>query len=168
MESSSQVVSLLRQRMIEDMRMRKLCEKTQTTYIRAVRKFAAYLKRSPLTINAALTGLKFFFDNTLDCGELMAKMQPVRVPRISPVMLGREEVARLIAAAPNLKCQTALSIAYGARLRASEVIRLKVGDTDTDTDSERMMLRVEPMQGQQGGRFAILSPIDTLNLPHQN
>lgn len=75
--------------------MHKLCEKTQTTYIRALRKFAAYLKRSPVTLNAALTKLKFFFDNTLDCGELMARMQPVRVPSIPPVMLGREEVARL-------------------------------------------------------------------------
>lgn len=49
MESSSQAVSPLRQRMIEDMRMRKLCEKTQIGSIRAVRKFAAYLKRSPDT-----------------------------------------------------------------------------------------------------------------------
>ena len=49
MKSSSQAVSSLRQRMIEDMRMRKLCEKTQIAYIRAVRKFAAYLKRSPDT-----------------------------------------------------------------------------------------------------------------------
>lgn len=105
MEPSSPAVSTLRQHMIEAMR--KLCEKTQIAYIRAVRKLAAYLKRapdtatteelrrfqlhlvdqgtSPVTINATLTGLKFFFDITLDRGELMAKMQPVRVPRTLPV-----------------------------------------------------------------------------------
>jgi site-specific recombinase XerD len=176
MESSNQSVSPLRQRMIEDMHMRKLCEKTQIGYIRAVRKLAAYLKRSPdtatveelrrfqlylvdqgtspMTINVTLTGLKFFFDITLDRAELMSKMQPVRVPRTLPVVLSRDEVARLIAAAPNLKSQTALSIAYGTGLRVSEVIGLKVGDID----SERMMLRVEQGKGHKD-RYAMLSPV---------
>ena len=124
--------------------MRKLCEKTQVAYVRAVRKLAAYLKRSPdtasteelrrfqlhlvdhgtspATLNATIMGLKFFFDVTLNRGELMAKMQSVRMPRTLPVVLSRDEVARLIAAAPNLKTQTALSVAYGTGLRASEVI----------------------------------------------
>lgn len=176
METSTPGGSPLRQRMIEDMRMRKLEEKTQTAYIRAVRKLAAYLKRSPdtatieelrrfqlhlvdqgtspVTINATITGLKFFFDITLDRVELMAKMQPVRVPRTLPVVLSRDEVARLIAAAPNLKSQTALSIAYGTGLRASEVIALKV----SDIDSERMMLRVEQGKGHKD-RYAMLSPV---------
>lgn len=167
MEPSNPAVSPLRQRMIEDMRMRKLGEKTQIAYIRAVRKLAAFIKRSPdtatieelrrfqlhlvdqgtspITINATITGLKFFFDITLDRSELMGKMQPVRVPRTLPVVLSRDEVARLIAAAPNLKSQTALSIAYGTGLRASEVIALKVGDID----SERMMLRVEQGKGHK-------------------
>ncbi len=77
---------------------------------------------SPITLNATITGLKFFFDVTLDRAELMAKMNPVRVPRTLPVVLSREEVARLIAATGNLKHQTALSVAYGAGLRASEVV----------------------------------------------
>ena len=176
METSTPGGSPLRQRMIEDMRMRKLGDKTQIAYIRAVRKLAAYLKRSPdtatveelrrfqlylvdqgtspVTLNATLTGLKFFFDITLDRVELMAKMQPVRVPRTLPVVLSRDEVARLIAAAPNLKSQTALSIAYGTGLRASEVIALKV----SDIDSERMMLRVEQGKGHKD-RYAMLSPI---------
>jgi integrase/recombinase XerD len=176
METSTPSGSPLRQRMIEDMRMRKLEEKTQTAYIRAVRKLAAYLKRSPdtatieelrrfqlhlvdqgtspVTINATITGLKFFFDITLDRVELMAKMQPVRVPRTLPVVLSRDEVARLIAAAPNLKSQTALSIAYGTGLRASEVIALKV----SDIDSQRMMLRVEQGKGHKD-RYAMLSPV---------
>ena len=116
----SQSISPLRQRMLEDMRMRKLCEKTQLQYVRAVRKLARYLGRSPdtatleelrcfqlhlvdqgtspVTLNATITGLKFFFEITLGDVEVMAKMQPVRVPRTLPVVLSREEVARLIAA----------------------------------------------------------------------
>ena len=176
MDASTQRISPLRQRMIEDMRMRKLGEKTQAAYIRAVCKFAGFLRRSPdtatveelrrfqlhlvdrgtspITLNATITGLKFFFDVTLDRGELTARMRPVYVPRTLPVVLNREEVARLIAAARNLKHQTALSVAYGAGLRAGEVIALKV----SDIDSERMTLRVE--QGKGGkDRYAMLSPV---------
>jgi integrase/recombinase XerD len=176
MNPSTPSVTPLRQRMIDDMRMRKLDEKTQTGYIRAVRKLAAFLRRSPdtatvddlrrfqlhlvdsgsspITLNTTITGLKFFFDVTLDRGEVMAKMQPVRVPRTLPVVLSREEVARLIAATRNLKHQTALSVAYGAGLRASEVIALKVGDVD----SQRMTLRVERGKGRKD-RYAMLSPV---------
>lgn len=176
MNPSTPGVTPLRQRMLDDMRMRKLDEKTQTSYIRAVRKLAAFLGRSPdtatvddlrrfqlhlvdsgsspITLNATITGLKFFFDVTIDRGEVMAKMQPVRVPRTLPVVLSREEVARLIAATRNLKHQTALSVAYGAGLRASEVIALKVGDVD----SQRMTLRVERGKGRKD-RYAMLSPV---------
>lgn len=176
MNAPKQKVSPLRQRMIEDMRMRRLAPKTQTAYIRAVRRFAAYLGRSPecattedlrnfqlhlvdqgsspVTLNAIITGLKFFCDITLDRPELMAKMQPVRVPRTLPVVLSREEVARLIAAAANLKHQTALALAYGTGLRVSEVVTLKVGDID----SQRMTLRVEQGKGSKD-RYAMLSPI---------
>jgi len=176
MDSPIRTGTPLRQRMIDDMRMRKLEHKTQEAYIRAVCKLVAFLRRSPdtatvedlrrfqlhlvdqgtspITLNATLTGLKFFFDVTLDRGELMAKMQPVRVPRTLPVVLSREQVARLIAAAPNLKSQTALSVAYGTGLRASEVIALKVGDID----SQRMTLRVEQGKGRKD-RYAMLSPV---------
>jgi site-specific recombinase XerD len=81
-------------------------------------------------------------------------MQPVHVPRTLPVILSREEVSRLIAAAGNLKHQTALSVAYGAGLRASEVVALKVGDID----SERMTLRVERGKGSKD-RYAMLPPV---------
>ena len=169
-------VTPLRQRMLDDMRMRKLEPKTRAGYIRAVRSLTAFLGRSPdtatveelrrfqlhmvdrgsspITLNATITGLKFFFGVTLDRGELMAKMQPVHVPRTLPVVLSREEVARLIAAAPNLKYQTALSIAYGTGLRTSEVIALKV----SDIDSQRMTLRVEQGKGDKD-RYAMLSPV---------
>ena len=176
MTASTHPISPLRQRMIDDMRLRKLADKTQSAYIRAVRQFAAYLGRSPdtasaedlrnyqlhlvdhgispVSLNAAISGLKFFFDITLDHQELMARMQPVRVPRTLPVVLSPEEVSRLIAAAGNLKHQTALSVAYGAGLRASEVVALKVGDVD----SQRMTLRIEQGKGRKD-RYAMLSPV---------
>jgi len=176
MESATQGISVLRQRMIDDMRMRKFVDKTQSQYIRAVRQLAAFLGRSPdtatvedlrryqlhlvdhgtspVSLNAAIAGLKFFFEVTLDDGDLMAKMQPVRVPYTLPVVLSRDEVARLIAATRNLKHQTALSVAYGAGLRASEVISLKVGDVD----SQRMTLRVEQGKGRKD-RYAMLPPV---------
>lgn len=176
MNDSTQGVSPLRQRMIEDMRMRKLAPKTQAAYIRSVRQLAGYLGRSPdtatvedlrnyqlhlvdrgtspVSLNAAITGLKFFFEVTVDRAALMAKMQPVFVPRTLPVVLSQEEAARLIAAAGSLKHQTALSVAYGAGLRASEVTSLKVGDVD----SQRMTLRIEQGKGSKD-RYAMLSPV---------
>ena len=176
MDISTPSTSPLRQRMLDDMRLRKMAEHTQDGYIRAVRKLAAFLGRSPdtatveqlrsfqlhlvdagtgpVTINATITGLKFFFDITLGRPELMAKMQHVRVPRTLPVVLSREEAARLIAAAPNLKHQAAMSVAYGAGLRVSEIISLKV----SDIDSQRMTLRVEQGKGRKD-RYAMLSPV---------
>ncbi len=176
MTSSAHSITPLRQRMIDDMRMRKLSPKTQSAYIRAVRQFSGYLGRSPdtatvedlrnyqlhlvdhgispISLNAAITGLKFFFDITLDNAQLMSRMQPVHVPHRLPVVLSRDEVARLIAATGNLKHQTALSVAYGTGLRASEVAALKVGDID----SQRMTLRVEQGKGSKD-RYAMLSPV---------
>jgi integrase/recombinase XerD len=176
MNDSTREISPLRQRMLEDMRLRKLAPKTQVAYIRSVQRLARYLHRppdtatvedlrnfqlhlvdrgtSPITLNATITGLKFFFGVTLGRGELMAKMKPVFVPRTLPVVLSREEVSSLIAATRNLKHQTALSVAYGAGLRASEVAALKVGDVD----SSRMTLRIQ--QGKGGkDRYAMLSPV---------
>ena len=176
MTSSQTNASPLRQRMIDDMRMRQLSPKTQDTYLRIVREFARFLERSPdtatvedlrryqlhlvdhgtspVSLNHAITGLKFFFEVTLDRPELMVRMHPVRVPRILPVVLSPDEVRRLIEAAGNLKHQTALSVAYGAGLRASEVVALKVGDID----SQRMTLRVEQGKGRKD-RYALLSPL---------
>lgn len=176
MNPTTQTISPLRQRMLEDMRMCKLSPKTQSGYIRAVSQFNGFLGRSPdtasdedlrryqlymvdqgispISLNAAITGLKFFFETTVNRPELMTKMHPVHVPRKLPVVLSNEEVARLIASAGNLKNQTALSVAYGTGLRASEVVSLKVGDID----SQRMVLRVEQGKGQKD-RYAMLSPV---------
>ena len=85
----------------------------------------------------------------------------VSQPRNLPVVLSRDEVARLLNATTSLKHQAALSVAYGAGLRVGEVAMLKV----RDIDSERMLIRVE--RGK-GGRYrnAMLSP-DLLTLLRQ-
>jgi len=176
MTSTTHPISPLRQRMIDDMRMRKLSPKTQASYIRVVKRFVSFLKRSPdtanaedlrsyqlylvnqgispISLNAQLTGLKFLFETTLERPELLAKTHAVHVPYKLPVVLSREEVAHLLAASDNLKHQTALSVAYGAGLRASEVVSLKI----SDVDSQRMTLRVEQGKGSKD-RYAMLSPV---------
>jgi len=129
--------------MIEDMTLRKLSPKTQSKYIRAVINFTRFLGRSPDTamaedlrgyqlrlvkngispimLNATITALRFFFQVTLDRADAMVKMSSVHVPHTLPVVLSREEVANLIDSAGKPKYQAALSVAYGAGLRASEV-----------------------------------------------
>jgi len=168
-------ISSLRQRMIDDMRLRKLSLKTQAAYLRAVVKFTRFFGRSPdlaspedlrafqlhlveqgvssTTINATLTGLTFFFGVTLDRPSALKRMSRVRQPQKLPQVLSVEEVARLLAGAKNPKHRAALAVAYGAGLRASEVVHLKV----TDIDSERMIVRVVQGKGQRD-RYAMLSP----------
>ena len=175
MTESTKSISPLRQRMIEDMGMRKLNPKTQAAYIRAVKNFTGFLGRSPdlaspedlrqyqlhlveqgvsnTTINATITGLQFFFTVTLDRPQAMKKMSPVYKPQKLPLVLSAEEVTRLLQCAVNLKHRAALSVAYGAGLRASEVVHLKVNDID----SQRMVIRVEQGKGRRD-RYAMLSP----------
>lgn len=173
-------ISPLRARMLEEMALRKLGEKTQAGYIRAVVNLAKFLGYSPdqargddvrrfllqlvengtsrTTINAHITGLRFFFDVTLDRPEVVRKIKSLTVEHRLPDILSVEEIARLLAAAPSLKARAALSVAYGAGLRASEVCALKV----TDIDSRRMLLRVQQGKGRKD-RNALLCP-DLLEL----
>ena len=168
-------ISPLRQRMIDDMTARRFKEKVQKDYVRHVRTFAAFLGRSPdtatsedlrrfqvhlaqlpigvATINAAIAALRFFFNVTLERPDLVRHLTTVNTPRRAPVVLSQEEVARLLEAAPGLKVKAALSVAYGAGLRVSEVVALKV----SDLDSQRMTLRVEQGKGQRD-RYVMLSP----------
>jgi len=162
--------------MIEDMNLRKLAPKTQTSYIRAVKKLAGYLGHSPdsaaaedlrqfqlhltekgtsrITINATITALRFFFEVTVGDKNVVGKLNTVPVPRKLPVVLSREEVARLLEATSSLKYKAAFSVAYGAGLRISEVASLKI----SDIDSERMTLHVEQGKGRKD-RYAMLSPV---------
>jgi len=170
-------MSPLRRRMIEDMTVRGHGEKTKLDYIRAIKRFAAFLGRSPdtataeelrawqlhmsetnvsvSTFNQAITVLRFFFTVTCGRDDLVRNMRLRRAPQRLPVTLSPEEVARLIEAAPGpgLKYKAALSIAYGAGLRASEIVNLKIGDID----SERMLIRVDQGKGRKD-RNVMLSP----------
>jgi integrase/recombinase XerD len=105
------------------------------------------------SINAAVAALRFFFNVTLERPDLVRHLTTVNTPCRAPVVLSQEEVARLLGAAPGLKVKAALSVAYGAGLRVSEVVALKV----SDIDSERMTLRVERGKGQRD-RYVRLSP----------
>jgi len=160
--------------MAEDMEVRGFIACTQRGYIRAVRDFTAFLGRSPdqaaaedlrryqhhmrtsgasaTTMNFAVSALRFFFGTTLGRGDAAVGMTTVRQPQRLPVILSPEEVARLLDAAPGLKSRAALSLAYGAGLRASEVVSLKV----TDIDSARQVIRVEQGKGRKD-RYAMLS-----------
>jgi integrase/recombinase XerD len=171
---SEKPISPLRRRMIEDMMVRNFVEKTRNDYIRQVRTFTAFLGRSPDTatpedlrrfqlhqsqsgvrppsMNNAVAALRFFFAITLDRPEMARHLTFVREPRKIPVVLSLEEVARLLEAAPGPKYKAALSAAYGAGLRVSEVVSLKV----SDIDSQRMLLRIEQGKGRKD-RFAMLS-----------
>jgi site-specific recombinase XerD len=173
-EDHHQAISPLRRRMIDDMTIRGFTAHTQRGYLGAVRDFAAFLGCSPdqgdaealrryqlhmrsagasaSRMNNAVSGLRFFFAVTLGRTDAAVGMTGVREPRTLPVVLSPEEVARLLDAAPSLKYKAALSVAYGAGLRASEVISLKV----TDIDSTRMVLRVEQGKGHKD-RYAMLS-----------
>ena len=172
---TEQAISPLRRRMIEDMTIRKFARKTQHDYVRQVKDFANYLKRSPETakpddvrgfqlhltssgasvpkINSTISALRFFFRVTLDRPDLSRHLSIIHKPRKAPVILSPDEVARFLEAAPGIKYKAAFSVAYGAGLRVSEVASLKV----SDIDSKRMMLRIEQGKGHKD-RYAMLSP----------
>ena len=173
---TDKAISPLRRRMIEDMTVRGFTAATQRGYIRAVGDFTAFLGRSPgqasaedlrryqlhmrsagasaTSMNAAVSALRFFFGVTLGRDDAQVGMTTVREPRKLPVILSPEEVRRLLDAAPGLKYRAALSVAYGAGLRASEVVSLKM--SDIESDSERMVIRVEQGKGRKD-RYAKLS-----------
>jgi integrase/recombinase XerD len=172
---TDEAMSPLRRRMIEDMTIRNLAPKTQQGYIRTIKNLATFLGRSPDTatfeevrrfqlhvaasgvgtgaVNQTVSALRFFFKITLRRGDITEHTAFVHEPRKLPVVLSPEEVARLLDAAPGLKYKAALSVAYGAGLRAAEVVSLKIGDID----SKRMVIRVEQGKGRKD-RYVMLSP----------
>jgi integrase/recombinase XerD len=168
-------MSPLRRRMIEDMKVRNLSPATQRSYVHAVAKFSQYFGRSPdrlgLTevhayqvqlvsagvswagFNQAVCAIRFFYGVTLRRPAVVERIPYARKLTHLPVVLSAAEIERFLAAVPNLKHRVALTTAYAAGLRVSEVVRLRIADID----SARMMLRVE--QGKGGkDRYVMLSP----------
>lgn len=170
-------VTPLRERMLEDMRIRGIGEKGQKAHIRAVKDFAKFLGRSPdtataedlrayqlhmtdtgvspTTFNARIVALRFFFGRTCNRDDMKNFMQFRTLPKKLPTVLSVEEVSDVLTAAPGpgLKYRAALSLAYGAGLRAAEVCNLRLADIDSD----RMLIHVEQGKGQKD-RKVMLSP----------
>jgi len=170
---TTNIVSPLRQRMIEDMNARNLCAGTQRGHIRSCKRFAAFLKRSPDTAtfedirrfqlhlaetgvsicnrNAIMTGLRFLFRVTrLD---LATEIYHLRQPQTIPLATSANEAKRLLAVAESLKARVLLSLSYGCGLRAGEVVRLKV----KHIDSAQRIIRIEQSKGRND-RNVMLSP----------
>jgi site-specific recombinase XerD len=174
-DTSLQHVSPLRARMIEDMTVRGFNDHTRRDYVRHVRAFAAFLGRSPDTataedlrlfqlhqtqtgmqppsINGAVSALRFFFAVTLDRPDLARPAHRRVVPAADTGGAQRRGSDAAAARGNAPKYKAAFATAYGAGLRVSEVVALKVGDID----SERMLLRVERGKGGKD-RHAMLSP----------
>ena len=168
-------VTPLRQRMIEDMKARKLGSGTQRGHIASCKRFAAFLKRSPHTAtledirqfqlhlaqtglsicnrNRIMTGLRFLFRVTLRRLDLAAEIYHIREPQKIPLVISPDETRRLLAVASSLKVRTLLSLGYGCGLRASEVVRLKV----KHIDKAQSVIRVEQSKGRKD-RNVMLSP----------
>jgi integrase/recombinase XerD len=160
----------LRARMIADMSARNLGRASQTSHLRACKRFAAWLRRSPETAspddvkffqqhliesgvsictrNRTMTGVKFLFRVTLRRHDLVAEIFHLREPDRVPLVLSKMEVKRILSMAPTLKARVMLSLAYGCGLRAGEVVRLKVGDID----SAQEIIRIVQSKGAQGSQ----------------
>jgi integrase/recombinase XerD len=166
----------LRQRMLEDMRIRNLAQTTQDQYILCVAAFARYFGQSPdrlgpeavrayqvhliedkqlsaSSLNVYVAALRFLYQVTLQRDWDIRVLPYARRPKTLPVILSREEVARLFQAVQDLKYRTVLMAMYAAGLRVAEVTHLTVPDIDSD----RMVLRVVQGKGHKD-RYVVLSP----------
>jgi site-specific recombinase XerD len=168
-------MSPLRQRMLEDLKIRNLSPATQRSYVHAVAKFSRYFGRSPAeldledvrayqvhlverriswgALNQTVCALKFFYGVTLGRSDLPELIPYARAPRKLPVVLSADEVVSLLEAVSGTRNRVALTCAYAAGLRSMEAARLKV----SDIDSHRMVIRVEEGKGAKD-RYVMLSP----------
>jgi len=165
----------LRQRYIDDLRLKNFSPGTIKVYVHAVAKFARHFGQPPDTLSGedvrayfvhlldrgiarsscvvVRSALRHLYANTLgrsDC--LEAVPRPKRERRL-PVVLSREEVRRLFATVTNLKQRALFMVAYDAGLRLSELRNLRIDDID----SQRMVIRVRQGKGKKD-RYARLTP----------
>jgi site-specific recombinase XerD len=181
--NETDTVSPLRQRMIEDMAARKLSPHTQRSHIYSCKRFAAWLKRSPDTAtpdevrrfqlhlveggasicnrNRIMTGVRFLFRVTLRRHDLAAEIWHINEPQKLPPVLSPDEVKRVLTMATSLKARAMLTLAYGCGMRASEVLRLRA----CDIDSEQMIIRIVQSKGRKDRN--VMLPPEILDLLRQ-
>ena len=166
----------LREKMIEEMQLRRFSSNTQESYVRSVSGLASHYHKSPdqinssqlknyclfltnernlswSSINTITAGIRFFYAETLNRKDVALSIPPRKTPRRLPEIFSRDELLALFSSTANLKHRLVLMTAYGCGLRISEVTSLKVGDID----SKRMMIRIEHGKGDKD-RYTILSP----------
>jgi site-specific recombinase XerD len=168
-------MTAMREQMIKEMTLRRLSANTQRSYLNAILGLARYYNQSPekmnkqmiqdylfhllqerklawSTCNVIVNGLRFFYTKVLGIDSETLSIPPQKKVKQLPEVLSTEEVESLLGAASNQKHRTLLMSTYGAGLRISEVVNLKL----TDIDSKRMMIRVRQGKGNKD-RYTILS-----------
>ncbi len=166
----------LRQRMIEDMKLRNLSPRTIEAYVMRAAGFARHFGRSPPALgreevrsyllhlvqekkvswsvyNQTVAALKFLYEVTLNREGVMVRVRCPKQPKKLPTVLSLDETARFFAAILSVKHRAILMTAYAAGLRLSEVVSLRV----EDIDSQRMVIRVRQGKGRKD-RNVMLSP----------
>lgn len=158
----------LRQRMIDDLRIRNYSPRTIETYTWCVARFAKHFRRSPAELgpeeireyqiflihtkhtswtlfNQTVCALRFLYKVTLGRPELIEHIPYPKQEKKLPVVLSRDELARFFGAIANLKHRTILMTMYATGLRLSEALGLRV----SDIDSHRMVIRVQQGKGKR-------------------
>lgn len=170
-------MTVLRQRMTEDMQVRNLSFNTQRVYLEQVSRFARHFGKSPArlgpeeirtyqvyltvekelaagSIQIAIAALRFLYQVTLKkdwrCDEVLPHP---KAPEKLPIVLSPEEVLHFLDCVKMRKHQVILTVFYAAGLRISEAVRLKAAVID----SQRMVIRVEQGKGHKD-RYVMLSP----------
>jgi integrase/recombinase XerD len=166
----------LRQRYLEDLQVRHLSPKTQRLYAECVSLYARHFRKSPALLgpedirayqlylvhdkqvswsrfNQSVCALRFLYRVTLGKDWALTHIPFPRKETTLPVVLSPAEVTQFLGALTHLKYHTALSTAYAAGLRVSEVLHLRV----SDIDSQRMTLRIRQGKGHRD-RYVMRSP----------
>lgn len=168
-------MSVLRELMMRDLDLRGLASKTKEQYLKHVEKFSRYFNKPPeqmgepeikqylhyLLTEAGMSrsynaqvysAIKFLYETTLKKDWNGFKIPRSKKQKKLPVVLSQEEVRRIFDVTRNLKHRAILMTIYGAGLRVSEAVNLKLADID----SSRMQLRVREGKGKKD-RYTLLS-----------
>lgn len=168
-------MSILREKMINSMKLQGFSESTQSTYVRTMADLAKCYNKSPdrllkddvqayllqlsekrnlswSSCNIAASAIRYFYGQVLERDKIRVWIPPRKMESKLPEILSKQEVKSLLSAPKNPKHRALLMTTYGGGLRVSEVINLQI----EDIDSERMVIRVRQGKGSKD-RYTILS-----------